>query len=322
MKKFYCIIICLIVTHQSRAQIVNIPDAKFKSALLNFTCADLNGDGEFDSVVDTNNDKEIQISEVEAVLGLDVGIFNINTLEGIASFKNLEVLYCDYNNLTSLDVSKNLKLEFLECTINQLTILDVSKNLNLQDLYCPANSLTSLDVSKNLNLEILRCAYNQITSLDLSKNSKLTTLMSFSNKLTSLNLKNENNTLIKTMMVKDNLDLTCIEVDDIEFSKNNEGWIKETGAIYSENCGLLGTDPVVSKKEIVCYPNPVSNILNIEIPNIANVNSISVYDALGKRVLVEKMYFEQLDLSLLNKGLYTVIVEVDGAVFTKKIVKE
>ena len=89
---------------------------------------------------------------------------------------NFERLDCYGNNLTSLDMSKNVALTYLHCSTNQLTSLDVSKNVALTDFDCSTNQLTSLDVSKNVNLTELYCSTNQLTSLDVSKNVNLTGL--------------------------------------------------------------------------------------------------------------------------------------------------
>jgi Leucine-rich repeat (LRR) protein len=92
-------------------------------------------------------------------------------------------LICGFNQLTSLDVSKNTTLNFLYCDNNQLTSIDVSKNTILTALTCSNNQLTSLDVSKNTKLMELYCNNNQLTSLDLSSNTNLSHLSCFSNKI-------------------------------------------------------------------------------------------------------------------------------------------
>jgi hypothetical protein len=72
-----------------QAQIVNIPAANFKDALVNQLVVDTNGDYEGDAVVDTNNDGEIQVSEAEVVLALLVDGRSIVSMEGIQSFLGL-----------------------------------------------------------------------------------------------------------------------------------------------------------------------------------------------------------------------------------------
>jgi hypothetical protein len=322
MKKNYIIIPLLLLSQLLLSQTVNIPDGNLKIALINTLSADLNGDGNFDSDVDTNNDNEIQVSEAEAVLGLDVGLFNISSLEGISYFKNIKTLYCDYNKLTSIDISNNTKLEFLECTVNKLTSLDISKNTNLKELNCPSNNLTSLDVSKHPDLEILECAYNKLTSLDVSNNPNLKELICFNNKLDNLNLRNGNNNILNVLSVKNNSNLTCIAVDDINASNNKGNWIKDTAANYSESCGVLGTDEFENNIQIICYPNPVKNVLQIKVPDAIKINAIKVYNALGNLVIEERKKFKQLDVSNLSQGVYFVIIETANTSFTKRIVKE
>ena len=97
-------------------------------------------------------------------------------------------LYCDGNQLTSLDVSQNTALTKLDCRGNQLTSLDVSQNTALTKLDCFSNQLTSLDVSQNTALTKLDCSWTQLTSLDVSQNTALTKLDCKYNQLTSLNV--------------------------------------------------------------------------------------------------------------------------------------
>ena len=321
MKKIYLFLTLIVFYQQAQTQIIKISDSKFRNALLYTLCADTNGDGNFDSDADTNNDNEIQVSEAKAIFGLDVGLFNINSLEGIEFFTNLETLYCDYNNLTSLDISKNTKLKFLECTLNQLTSLDVSNNLDLEKLYCPSNNLTRLDVSNNSNLNFLECAYNKITTLDVSKNPNLTAVICFKNELNSLNLNNGNNTILETVSTKFNSDLTCIKVDDEYLSNNKSGWLKDTNASYSVDCGVLDVDEFDNEIQVTIYPNPVSNLLKIRRTNAIKINTIKVLDTQGKLIFKEDNNFNQIDLSNLNQGLYIIIFETDNSTFSRKIIK-
>ena len=97
------------------------------------------------------------------------------------------VLYCNGNQLTTLDLSKNTALTSLRCSNNQLTTLDVSKNTSLTRLDCSDNQLTALDVSQNTALEKLYCFNNQLTALD-AKNIALIRLYCYNNKLTTLDV--------------------------------------------------------------------------------------------------------------------------------------
>lgn len=322
MKNIYLSLTLLVFNQQIQAQIINIPDVNFKNALINTMCVDTNGDNVFNDDADMNNDNEIQISEAEAVLRLNVSSQNIASLEGIEQFTNLELLRCSVNQLTNLDISQNLVLKDLFCDENQLTTLDVSKNQSLETLNCLVNNLTSLDVSQNHNLLFLYCGFNQLTALNVSNNSSLIGLFCYVNQLTNLNLKNGNNTELLSMFTYGNLNLTCIEVDDMDLASNNASWIKDVSASYSANCDTLSTDDVDYNMQIICYPNPVSNILRIKTPDAIKFNAIKVYDALGKLIMEEKVNFEQLDLSNLNQGLYAIIFEAGNVTFSRKILKK
>ena len=115
---------------------------------------------------------------------------------------DVTVLYCSYNQLTALDVSKNTELKGLFCYNNQLTTLDVSKNTALTTLSCSNNQLTALDVSKNTALTELDCFKNQLTTLDVSQNTALTTLYCSKNQLTALDV--SKNTELGTLNCRGN----------------------------------------------------------------------------------------------------------------------
>lgn len=100
--------------------------------------------------------------DIKDVSYLDLSSKNIKSLKGIEYFTALHTLYCNQNQLTTLDVSNNSALSTLWCSDNQLTALDVSKNTALKELNCHDNQLSALDVSRNNNLETLRVWGNRI----------------------------------------------------------------------------------------------------------------------------------------------------------------
>src|SRR6476469_7801830 len=133
MKNLYLILLSLIGFSAS-SQIINVPDANFKNALLNPTFG----------IIDTNGDGEIQISEAQAVTGMNVDNKNINSLAGIEYFINLTYLGCSGNNLVSVDFSALTHLGLLEILGNQLIALDLSNCTELNQVECNGNALTSL----------------------------------------------------------------------------------------------------------------------------------------------------------------------------------
>ena len=160
---------------------------------------------------DTTGQKDGILSQAErdAVTEINIDNQNCTDLTGIAYFANLTTLRCQQNGLKELNLKDNENLTELNCSYNQLTTLDVSKNaklsilecynngmeeLNLGDitnlswLLCAENNLTELDVSKNPYLERLHCRHNKLRRLVIGKNYSLTMLYLMDNQLTSLDL--------------------------------------------------------------------------------------------------------------------------------------
>ena len=151
----------------------NFPDATFRNWLLE---RDFGKDGKL-------TESEIGYVTNIGVLGSLSSPGNIKSLKGIEFFTSLKYLGCSYNQLASLDVSKNTALTELWCDADNLSSLDVSKNTALTRLWCEGNQLTALDVSKNTALTDLACSANQLTSLDVSRNAALTRLECFRNNI-------------------------------------------------------------------------------------------------------------------------------------------
>ena len=132
MKKIYFIFFLLISIY-TNAQIINIPDANFKAALLSANSSNYiasaampypNGGVDIFNAIDTNGDGEIQVSEAEAIKYLNVISLSISDLTGIEAFSNLVELRCANNMLTSLDFSNLTELYTLNCGNNSDGIVE------------------------------------------------------------------------------------------------------------------------------------------------------------------------------------------------------
>ena len=240
---------------------------------------------------DKDNNGLLSTDEREAVTKIDVRFKNISNLSGIQFFPNLKELNCNYNQLTSLDVSQNPALQYLYCAGNNLTSLDVSKNTKLTELECyqnqlteldvrqnaaltylgfSKNNLTSLDVSHNTQLEQLDCGRNQLTELDVHNNTKLWYLACSENKLTSLDL--SQNTKLNELYCSDN-QLTSLDVSqnaalDYLSCQNNQLTsldVSQNPAMWVLVCNgnqLTSLDVSQNTKlsELVCYQNQLTSL--------------------------------------------------------------
>jgi hypothetical protein len=256
MKHTY-ILILLIISTISHAQIVNIPDPDFKYALVNFPVVDIDDDGVGDIDVDTNDDGEIQVSEAENVISLIIGGSGIVSLEGIQSFVNLEKIKCVGNNLGTLDLSQNLELTSIACNSNLLTSLIIPEQLDLQYLICYDNQLTNLDVSYYPNLIRLSFGGNPIQSIDVTNNPLLEHLGCGGAQLTSLNV--TQNPSLKKLYFWEN------EISNIDFSQNlNLENVQSFGNLLTSIDVSLNTNLI----EFDCFNNQISHLDFSQNPNL------------------------------------------------------
>jgi len=250
---------------------------------------------------------------------------------------NLNYLNCTSNLLPSLDISNNLYINYLFCGINQLKSLSVTKNLSLSQFICDKNLLTNIDVSKNISLSFFSCSSNQITSLDFSNNSSLYSLYCSANQLTSLNvvknkklqtldcssnnlnylnIKNGNYLKFSTqyssgLNFTKNPNLTCIQVDDVEYSNANWKLQKDETATYSLACGapimLPSNNFAIESKGETC-----NNTNNGEI----NITSSATYFFEAK-INTNSYTFTNNSLKVLNltPGTYTISITIPGENF-------
>ena len=216
----------------STQETTEIPDSNFEIYLESIGA----GNG-------VTGDNKVSASAIQALTTLDVSGQSITNLSGIEEFTALTNLNCSTNELTSLDVSTLVNLTDLDCSYNDIGELSVIKNLELVNLNCSANQIAELNTLSNSKLENLNCEVNAIEYLDLVNNSRLTKLSCNDNALVGLNIKNGNNSRIsnENFSVFANPDLTCIQVDDENYSTTN--WFQtDMQTNFNENCTPVNDD--------------------------------------------------------------------------------
>ncbi len=98
------------------------------------------------------------------------------------------------------------------------------------------------------------------------------------------------------------------------------------GNVYIDNIYLhknttMSTDSF-AVSNVKLYPNPTSNVLNIE--SLGAIQTISVYNVLGQEVINKALNSTStsLDVSSLNSGIYVVKTVVDGVTSSTKFIKQ
>ncbi|MCL9805388.1 T9SS type A sorting domain-containing protein [Flavobacterium amniphilum] len=309
MKKIYFLLLALSLFTTVNAQIINFPDANFKTKLLasapnNAIAKDLAGNY-FN--IDANNDGEIQVSEALNVSYLMIRSTRntnspISNFSGIEYFTNLTVFICNNNNITSLDISSNVALRELDCSNNQLTSLDLSNNTALLLLYCTTNQLTSLDLSNNIALTDLRCFRNQIATLNLNGVNAIQMIRCNNNNITGLDLSNKSNLIelqaSRNQLLSLNVD-GCVGLQKLYCDYNLLTSLNANGLInliqlgcnnnqlrtlevnglsnlvslycgYNQLVSINGTH-LTSLSQLHCYDN---QLINLDISNSVNLRSL------------------------------------------------
>lgn len=314
----------------SHGQYTSVPDNVFEQRLI---------DQGIDSEGILNG--QVLTSDIEHITSLDVVTQfpefepTISDLTGIEDFTDLEYLNFGSNTVEQVDLSQNLNLITLVCKFNNLTNLDVSNNLLLEVLdvvNCPEgtceqqNVFTIIDLSANANLQSITIGYNYFTELDLSLNSELISAAVVGcPELISLNLKNGNNTNLFPFIVLDNPLLDCITVDNPVAATQGDTypynqWNIQEGIIFSEDCSLGIEDANANQLRI--YPNPVENTIFIQNQNGLDIESLSLFDTLGRKVMESNDVADSIDVSNLTSGVYFLHITTEHGSVTQKISKE
>ena len=232
--------------------LVTIPDANFKAYLVGNTA------------INTNADTEIQCSEASAFMGtINCASLSISDLTGIEAFPVLTKLYCNNNQLTSLNVATNIALTDLACNNNQLTSLNIVINTALTYLKCSYNSLTGLNVSSNTLLTTLYCQSNPLTSLNVATNTALTKLTCSSNQLTNLDV--STNTALTHLNCSGNA-LTSLSVS------NNTALVNLD--CYSNQLTILSVNANPVLENLVCRGNQLTSL---DVSSCTNLSVLECY---------------------------------------------
>jgi len=96
----------------------------------------------------------------------------------------------------------------------------------------------------------------------------------------------------------------------------------ETQLISKNNGAVLGLDEETLNNSISIYPNPVSNYLTIENKGNLLVTKITIYNVLGKKVLVMENPENTIALDQLRFGAHLVVLDTNLGTLHKTILKK
>lgn len=323
MKKLY-IISLLFIIHMAFGQVINFPDANFKTALLDHNPA-----------IDINLDGAIDIKEAQNVNNtLYLNNKNIFSLDGIENFNNLQALNCSFNHLTAFNYSLP-KLSYFYGVYNQITTFDTSNLPLLNSLSVENNLLTSIDLQNCPLLDGFYCANNLLTTINLC--GTLAGWLDCSNNpvLTSVSVKNN---VISGILWGDpplgmlnfyncpQLTTICYDEGELQSVAFGSDSINNINVVTdcSVNCIPLVVPRVEVQNQFVLSPNPVSDVLYVHSDLEIHTGLISVSNLLGQQVI--SIVFEnsgalRIDTTTLATGIYLMNITSDKGTATKKFVR-
>ena len=259
----------------------------------------------------------------------------------------LYYLYCSDNLLTTLDVSNNWYLNELICNGNRLNTLKLGTKPGLQWFNCSNNQLSNLDLSKCTFLNWINICNNQLPLSELFLASKMINyplsielgtqrlpkkkieveaFVDYSSQIKfdgiySVFVVEKNGSLaLPSDFSIDNGFITFHNIGNYIVNMKNSAIISNPDypaeVIAEINVGLVGISEMAQQSNLKLFPNPVTNILNIETFNSNKIPETKIYSIQGTLLLNTKG--NQIEVSFLPRGIY--IAEIDGT--CRKFVKQ
>jgi uncharacterized delta-60 repeat protein len=196
------------------------------------------------------------------------------------------------------------------------------------------NSDGTIDSSFNSNLNTTFGNYNvELRDLAIQNNGKIIIVGNFYNTINFINnyniaRLNSDGTIDSTF----NSGIGCNSYI-VSASIQNDGKIIIGGGFRT--CNGTGRNRIaringdnaletfnIEKNSIVIYPNPVTNLLQIQTSNNTSITSSKILDLSGKVIIEQKENCNKLNTETLSKGFYILEVFSDRDKFTSKFIKE
>ncbi len=295
---------------QQASDTVNIPDPNFKTALLNNT--DIN----------TNGDTAIQITEAHLFSGsMNISRKGIHNLTGIEVFTNIQKLYCSFNQLTTIDLSMNTKLTFLDCKKSGLTTINLSKNTVLEGIDSRQNNMLTLDLSNNRKLKsIIADNCKNLETVQLPITGSLTTINFTDCNLSTLDLSGNpnltkilvsNNTRITQLDLSNNKSLKKIDANQLQITALDTRHLPLLTQLKVAGCSLTVLDLKHNKKltTLNCDSN---DFRTLDLSSNKKLQSISCEDSKNLKVVnLRNGKNEELRIVKLGNNSELKCIEID-----------
>lgn len=82
---------------------------------------------------------------------------------------------------------------------------------------------------------------------------------------------------------------------------------------------MLGS-PTFKKNTVTLWPNPVKDVLTLDVGNDISLKSIAIFDTNGR--MIANTFLNTVDISDVSSGIYFAQIETDSGTIVKKIIKQ
>jgi hypothetical protein len=274
-----------------------------------FTSIDMSNDDLLDSDIHENGESDMFASaEVLSVPNVDVGLFEMGSIGGIAWFDE------DQNGIYDLDETNlsNIKVSLYNESNDMVSQLTTGpseyENISFSNLH-PGIYHMEYIFNKDLEASIengeIEVDHNSDIILQEGIYRSPTFTVESSNVVTHIDA--------GFFMKNNSVENAVIEnVDSGNNSTEQESnLVEQTQDIEQRS----------SELEISIYPNPATNYIRVEIEDKENA-IVKVLNADKKVVITSSATkMEQIDLQHLHPGIYYVVLEQNGKTVTKKLIK-
>lgn len=210
----------------------------------------------------------------------------------------------------------------------------ITSVINMTDDLIINEVVLNLDIShtwmSDLDIYLTSPSGTQITIVEDRCGFRNDLLATFSDEGTAINCSGSAPTISGVVLPVDMLatfigesalgDWTLTVADDT----NNDG-----GALNAWSLDICGTQVLSSTEifsnQIVLYPNPASDIVRLDLNNIAFAKAeLKVYDITGKYIVSQKINANQTTINTQQwaSGMYLIRINVDGQSLVKRLIKD
>jgi len=288
------------------------------------------------------------LGEVNSILGnLEIrNNDNLHSLTGLNNITNIEgnCIIIGNDSLSSIagllnisTIGGDLVLWGNNSLINlvgleNLTFIGKNLDLNGND---SLSSLTGLDNISSIG-ESIKIINNDalltLSSLGNITNINGNIMIWLNAELVSLNgLENIYHNSISSISIENNPLLSHCDVQSVCDYLSNSGsivgiWGNATGCNSQEEVEeacLVDINPIDNiGLEIIIYPNPAQNEIFISVKDGIEINNVNIYNQIGQLVIHKKGKTQNIDISLLQKGMYIIELSLDNRDWRSKLIIE